>query len=231
MISLYTGTPGSGKSLHLAREIRDIVKYKNKWVISNIPINMDKIKGRHRGKFIYLSEIDLTPERLIQISFEFFGNKPPKEGQLLIVVDECQLMFNAREWNCKGRSDWLKFFTLHRHLGYDIILVCQFDTMIDKQIRCLVEYQFVHRKLKNMGWRGYILMLCSLGRKFAVIKYWYPMREKLGTSLLYADRRLFKIYDTYMLFSSQYEEFERNKIVNVSCSDDGSTTEQEHYSA
>lgn len=206
MISLYNGTPGSGKSLHLASVIRDYVKYKNKWVVTNVPINVGNIKGRKRGKYIYLDDIEMTPDSLQSISNSYFSDKPLKEGCILLIIDECQLMFNAREWNKPGRSDWLKFFTLHRHLGYDIILVCQFDQMIDKQIRSLVEYQFQHRKLLNMGWRGYILFFISFGRRFCVVKYWYPMKDKISTQLLYCNKSLFKLYDTYMLFDDSLKE-------------------------
>lgn len=38
MIYLYSGTPGSGKSLHTARVIRNTLMF-NKPVIANIPIN------------------------------------------------------------------------------------------------------------------------------------------------------------------------------------------------
>ena len=43
MIYLYSGTPGSGKSLHTARVIYYSLK-RGFPVIANFPINLDKIK-------------------------------------------------------------------------------------------------------------------------------------------------------------------------------------------
>ena len=37
------------------------------------------------------------------------------------------------------------FFSQHRKLGYRVILVAQFSEMIDKQIRALIEYEYIHR--------------------------------------------------------------------------------------
>ena len=39
MIYLYSGTPGSGKSLHTARDIRDALRLRKMPVIANFDIN------------------------------------------------------------------------------------------------------------------------------------------------------------------------------------------------
>lgn len=202
MINLYTGTPGSGKSMHVAQVISDIIRYQDKYVVTNIPINLNCFKEKKRSKYFYLSNSDLTPDKLKEISKLYFDKHDGKikESKIIVIIDEAQLLFNARTWNAKGRTEWNEFFTLHRHLGIDFILVCQFDAMLDKQIRYLIEYQYIHRKLSNFGIRGWVLILLSLGRRFACVKTWYPMKEHISTSLLYCKRRMFKIYDTYMLF-------------------------------
>ena len=76
------------------------------------------------------------------------------EDQILLVIDESQLIFNARDWQKAGREKWLSFFSQHRKYGYHIILVAQFDRMIDRQIRSLIEYEYVHRKVGNYGIKG-----------------------------------------------------------------------------
>lgn len=202
MIYLYSGTPGSGKSLHMAKRIRDWVKYQDKLVVCNTPINVDEIKGHKRGELRYLDNIDMTPDKLCEISKEYFEVKKYHEGKIKLIIDECQLMFNAREWNISGRADWLKFFTQHRKYGFDIVLVAQFDRMIDRQVRSLIEYEYVHRKIVNYGWKGYLLVLCTLGRKFVCVKIWYPMKERVGSELIYANKKIFKIYDTRETFGN-----------------------------
>ena len=182
MIYLFSGTPGSGKSLHTASVIYHTLK-RGLPVIANFPINLERIKGR-KGEFVEKDNSSLNPQFLIDYTKEFFKGKPIKEGKLLLIIDECQLMFNAREWNVKGRSDWLSFFTQHRKYGYDVILVAQFDRMIDRQIRSLIEYEQIHRKVSNFGIKGKILSLCSGGNLFVSVKVWYPMKKSAVSSFM-----------------------------------------------
>ena len=68
MIWLYSGTPGSGKSLNSARAIYyNLVKYKRD-VIANFPINEDVLKSKKRGDFSYINNKDLSAEKLIELA-------------------------------------------------------------------------------------------------------------------------------------------------------------------
>ena len=97
--------------------------------ICNFDVNLHAIKASKRGlgEFYYISNDILRPELLIKYSEIYFKNHKFKEGAIRLYIDECQLLFNAREWNIKGRKEWLSFFTQHRKYGYDIILVAQSD--------------------------------------------------------------------------------------------------------
>lgn len=196
MIYLYSGTPGSGKSLHTAQIIINGLKTKRP-IIANFDISKD-VKGYKY--FTYKPNNLLTPSFLINYSKEYFKDKPIKEDKILLIIDECQLMFNARDWNVKGRDSWLSFFTQHRHFGYCIVLVAQFDRMIDRQIRSLIEYEYIHRKLSNYGWRGFILNIFFGGKTFIAVKVWYPMKEKVGSDFFHARKKLYNIYDSYQTF-------------------------------
>lgn len=203
MIYLYSGTPGSGKSLHTARVIYYSLK-RGFPVIANFEINTDKIRGK-KADFVMRDNDLLTPDFLIEYARNYWNGKTVKEGTLLLVIDECQLMFNAREWNVKGRAEWLSFFTQHRKFGYDIILVAQFDRMIDRQIRALIEYEQIHRKVSNFGIKGKALSLCAGGHLFVSVKVWYPMKEKVGSEFFKAHKRYYSLYDTYGMFGSAVE--------------------------
>lgn len=202
MIYLFTGTPGSGKSMHVAKVISDTLNYQDKYIVTNIPINLDYFSQNCRSKFFTFDFDQHDFSYLQNISRDYYSkhNNKLRESRIKLIIDEAQLYFNSRTWNDKSRSAWNRFFTLHRHLGYDIYFVCQYEDMLDKQIRFLVEYQFVHRKILSMGWRGFIVFLLSFGRRFACIKYCHYNNQKLGTSMLYCSRHLFKIYDTFQLF-------------------------------
>ena len=203
MISLYSGTPGSGKSLHAASVIYWALKRKRP-VIRNFPINVAKIsKNPENTPFFELDNAELTPKWLIEFSKVYFWsiNQPVHEDQITLIIDECQLLFNAREWQQTGRSEWLSFFTQHRKYGYKIILVAQFDRMIDRQIRSLIEYEYVHRKVSNFGVGGFFLNLLAGGKLFVAVKIWYPLKEKIGSDFFRARKRYYQLYDTFNTWS------------------------------
>lgn len=210
MIYLYTGTPGSGKSLDVANEI-----YKanliNKTVICNFPINEKALKKRkNKESFIYKNNLELSPKYLIDFSKE--NCVKGKENQVLLIIDEAQVLFNAREWNVKDRKEWCEFFQLHRHYGYKIILVTQFDRLIDRQIRSLVEYEIIHRKLNNYGFVGSLLGIVTLSTLFVRIEYWYGMKQKISSSFYRGNKRLYKLYDSYISFNEEQTEDNIKKI-------------------
>lgn len=206
MIYLYSGTPGSGKSLHLAERLYFRIKHQNIVAIGNFDLNIENIKGNRRGRYISINNNRLTPHRLIKFSLDYRNHylkgKQMPEGKFLLVIDECQIMFNSREWQMSGRSDWLSFFTQHRKLGYDIVLISQFDRMIDRQIRSLIEYEYIHRKVNNYGMVGKILGLLCGGSLFVTVKMWYPMKQRVGSDFFIGRKKYFGMYDSYKLFDT-----------------------------
>ncbi len=201
MISLYSGTPGSGKSLHVAKIIYYRLRTK-KPVVCNFEINTDLIKAKRKGDFVYCDNLNLIPKMLIEYAKNYWQGKKVKEDTILLVVDESQILFNSRDWGQRGRNDWLSFFSQHRKYGYEIILIAQFDRMIDRQIRSLIEYEYIHRKVNNYGIGGMILGLLAGGKLFVCIKMWYPLHERLGAEFYKARKRYYGLYDTYAEFVS-----------------------------
>lgn len=199
MINLFTGTPGSGKSLDMARFIFSFNRQK-KPVICNFEI--DKKKLKHPDLFFFVDNIDLTVDFLVDFAKKFYKDGKVRESSIVLVVDECQMMFNSRDWSKPDRQAWNKFFQIHRHYGFDIYLVTQFDSMIDKQIRSLIEYNYIHRKVKNFGLKGYFLSFLFLAPSlFVSIKYWYPMKEKISSEFFRGRKKLYSLYDTFDLSS------------------------------
>lgn len=202
MIRLYSGTPGSGKSLHVAEKICNRLNA-GRPVICNFAINEEWLskKPKRQRNFTCLFNNELTVNKLIDFSFQYFNGKTVKEDSILLVIDEAQRLFNARTWDAKGREEWLNFFAQHRKFGYEIILVAQFDRMLDRQIRCLIEYESVHRKLLNYGWKGILLSCLMLSpRLFVAVNVWYPMKEKTGAEFFKYKKRYSKLYDTHFIF-------------------------------
>lgn len=197
MISLYSGTPGSGKSLDVARFIYDS-RFGKHFIVCNFDIS-DSMKKKLGDRFIYVDNAHLNPEFLLKFSkivSEKLGRKI-KENDIRLIIDEAQLLFNAREWQKEDRNKWLSFFTQHRKYGYNITLVAQFDRMLDRQVRSLIEYEYIHRKVSNYGWRGKLLSFWTGNRLFIAVKVWYPMKEKVGSEMFVCRKKYYSLYDTF----------------------------------
>lgn len=204
MIELFSGTPGSGKSLHAAERI-----YWRLWagkpVIANFCIEPAYIGQRYKDNFFYCPNERLTPEVLYEFSNTYFseqGNKF-KEDSILVVIDECQLLFNARAWSRSDRAGWLSFFTQHRKYGFLVLLVAQNDRMLDRQVRSLIEYEEVHRKVSNFGMFGAILKFIFRKEVFFAIRRWYPIKERVDMYMFTARKRYYRLYDTRATFDSK----------------------------
>lgn len=205
MITLYSGTPGSGKSLHLAKTILQSLTEKNQNIIANFPINEDVVnekrkkrknrKNKNLTTFTYEDEI--TIEFLIDYAKE--NHVPGKEAQTIIIFDECQNQFNPRDYNRKDRKSWIKFFTQHRKLGYDVILTTQFDRLIDRQIRSLIEYEVRHRKVNNFKMGKYLPFSA-----FVCVNYWYVIKEKQEATFFTYKKELGDLYDSYRMFDIDF---------------------------
>ena len=212
MIMLYSGTPGSGKSLHAAKTIVEWSK-RGKGVICNFPVNLTHIK-RVKTKPVYMDNSEITVKALTDYAKR--NHVVGKESQTLVVIDEAQVLYNSRSYIAKNRTEWCTFFSQHRHYGFDFILIAQFDRMLDRQIRCLIETEYKHRKLNNYGIGGTILQLATLNSAwFICIEYWYGGNKlKLGSEIFKYRKTYGEVYDTFAIFDEgsqlETEKFQEN---------------------
>lgn len=196
MIYFYSGTPGSGKSLHVARDIWFKLFIKKQNVIANFPINSDLYNSKSKkGNFLYVDTFEMTPDFFVNYAKEnhVFG----KESQTLVIIDECQIIYNPRSWNDKNRINWINFYTQHRKFGYNFILISQFDRLIDRQIRSLFEYEIKHRKVNNFK----IARLLPISL-FCAVNYWYGVNERIDCEFFIYKKKYASLYDSYRDFSS-----------------------------
>lgn len=131
MLTLITGTPGSGKTLYT--------------------LNYVKGKAEKENRTVYYSGIrDLT------LPWQLFGlpngdaaraheTDPSNWHELpdgsIIVIDECQRLFRPRGTGAVV-PQYVAALETHRHKGLDIFLVTQHPMLIDSNIRRLVGQHF-----------------------------------------------------------------------------------------
>lgn len=210
MIYLYSGTPGSGKSLHAAKVIYKGLKTGDSFYMANFEINRSLFKETELKNFGYIPNDKLCPENLIEFSRLYWDMIKRREGKIPIskfergirlFIDECQMIFNARDWQRNSKKGWPTFFSVHRHYGYEVVLITQMDSSLDKQVRGILEYNCIHRKIGNIGIAGAILNMLLGGGIFYYCLVWYPQNERIGGQWFRFNKRLESLYDTHSLFS------------------------------
>lgn len=194
--------------------------------------NIPQLGKRLKGSYLYVSNQDWLNNCIQEIVTDRYGKDRLKEPndiysyiqglkgyaynfhecdksgkfklhQTLIILDECQELFNSRSWNRKDRLAWCAFFRLHRKLGFDCILISQDDKCIDKQIRNVLETQILHRNVGNYKLFGKVLSLLFGGNLFICIesKYGYSKKDaKVSSKLLIGNKKYFSVYDTTQLY-------------------------------
>ena len=209
MIYLYSGSPGSGKTLHATYRIFDYIK-RGKKVITNIVIDRAKLCKLSKKSEQELDELLVSvpnEELTVDFLYDFSRNElqRKKEHQCYIVIDEAGDIYNPRDWDKGDRMAWLKFMRVHRHYGYDMILISQSDRYIDRQIRGCLETEIKHRNVKYYKLFGLLLSLIT-GGMFITVEYWYPMRLRCSSSCLLLNKRRASIYDTFQCFQDKSPE-------------------------
>ena len=58
---------------------------------------------------------ELTAKRLVEYALEH--HKIGIEGQTMVIIDECQIIFNCRDFGRKDRGAWVTLFSQHRKLN------------------------------------------------------------------------------------------------------------------
>lgn len=202
MMSIYDGTPGTGKSLHVVDDIRDYLR-RGCNVICNFDFRYDLMGKSCRGEFIKRDNDQLTFPSWVKEygrSHNVDKSRCVLMGQTLLVIDEAQNLFDARQWNCTGRKEWNEFFAVHRHYGFDIILITQNLKSLDKRIQANAEFEVLHRNMKHFKNLGFILSLFFFGHLFVWVKRYLSTKDKVSSKWFIGSKRKFRYYDSFILF-------------------------------
>lgn len=206
-IHIYTGTPGSGKSLHAASDIRfQLTRKYPRPVIANFPLSDNApIPDAARDYYHYVPNEEMSAGKITKLCDRFWrdSGRVFREDYITLVLDECQLLFNSRLWSQKSRMSYLEFMSQSRKVGVKVLLIAQATKMIDNQFRMLIEVEHNHRRIASMGPVGALVAAPLRGRLFLVVRYLYQCNERLGMELFRGNRRDLLMYDSYARFDRQ----------------------------
>lgn len=217
-ILVYTGVPGSGKSVHAAHDIRVNLNRRNpKPVIANFELASDA-PVRHPECFHYVPNASLSVDDLCAFARDWWESRGGRlvEDGILVYFDEAQLLWNARLWSQSDRLRWLEFLSQSRKYGYRVVLIAQSAKMLDNQFRMLVETEVNHRRMASIGIAGYIMALPFRNRLIVAVRSAYQINERVGSQWLLMSDDDWAMYDTYKTFDPNAREQDKRllKVVN-----------------
>lgn len=131
---LYYGKVGDGKSHHVvATEILPAVRDGRKMYIYMDGLNprrLSQFAGRNANVVLW-DNVDQVREACKLEVDDREGSGLTLDRGSLIVVDEAQMVWDAREWQKTGKQA-LAFMEYHRHFGLDVVLITQAPGRLDK---------------------------------------------------------------------------------------------------
>lgn len=129
MITLITGTPGSGKTAHAVDLIQSEYSDRPVFVMGIRDLQLDHSVVPPVDKWTEFKTSPEDPEHE-QAWFTF----PPNS---VVLIDEAQTVFRPRAVGSKVPPE-VQAFETHRHLGIDFVLITQHPNLVDSNIRRLV---------------------------------------------------------------------------------------------
>lgn len=133
MLYLFTGVPGSGKTLNVVSMLAKRKDFKNR------PLYIDGIP-----------DLKIPHEEIPEGESIKTWPKWAPDGAI-IVVDECQRIFRPRS-SSSAVPDYVAELETHRHRGLDFLLITQHPRLIDVNLRSLIEHH-THFGKTNLGLR------------------------------------------------------------------------------
>lgn len=212
MISMYSGTIGSGKTYHAIEVIIEALD-KGKHVIANFPLKFSpaNVKRGWAERFMYVDDRYFMGVKgirlLIDLARRMGWDQDEREGLCLVVIDEATNYFPKEDNSKPEQKLWKSFFTQTRKLGYDFILIVQDDSSINKTVGKCIEYDVKHRKANNV-------FPFSLLTKLNIVifyynTYWKQQRIRLRSEGTIFVKRLAKMYETKKMFANLDVQLDR----------------------
>lgn len=208
-VHIVTGKLGNGKTLAAVGRIRDYLN-EGRRVATNLDLYMENFRDE-KNRNIHVVRLPDKPSvddlEALGLGYDGKGYRENKFG--LLVLDECGTWFNSRNWNDKSRKDVNDWFLHARKKRWDVILIIQDISLLDKQAReALAEYTVFCRRLDNLR-IPIISPLIKMVTGFnptlprvhvGIVKYGDNATYPTADRWWYRGDDLFKLYDTQQVF-------------------------------
>lgn len=145
-VYVVTGKLGGGKTLMSVSRIREYLLAGRK-VATNLDIYPEKMLGKYmkNTKLFRLPDIpDIQSLKALPLGYE--GDKIDESRNGLLVLDECGIFLNSRNWKDPERAPVNAFFKLLRKLRWDAILIIQDIENLDSDARRTIAEHVVYCK-------------------------------------------------------------------------------------
>jgi len=211
--AVITGKLGAGKSLCAVGKVKEYLLEGRK-VATNLDIDMTKLVGKKsKNAVVYRIPDYPTLESLKALGKAYEG--PVDDSKTgIILLDECATWLNARDWNDKRRQPMLDYLLHIRKMRWQVYLLAQDVSLIDKQFRkILAEHVVYCRRLDRVKipilsfWYKLIMNkpLMFLKVHIGIVKYGDQANSMIVDKWIYRGKDLYGAYDTEQIFEEDTE--------------------------
>lgn len=132
-----TGKLGAGKTLVSVSRIKKYLE-EGRRVATNLDLKLENFGSPYsKTPIVYRLPDVPTLESFESIGQGYDGELIGDNRNGLVVLDECALWLNSRDWNDKSRRKLINYFVHLRKLRWDLIILIQDEDALDTQFRKL----------------------------------------------------------------------------------------------
>jgi hypothetical protein len=212
-VQFVTGKLGGGKGKYAVMQLLKAAK-EGRRIAGNVDIYLEHFaKKKHRTKYVRV------PDKPTARDLEAMGHGNPEsydeDRNGLLVLDELGTWLNARSFSDPARAGVLDWLIHARKHGWDVLLICQNEVQVDKQVReplgeVFVRCMAMHKiKIPVIGW-----LLEIFGDRFARLPRFHLASVRVGSGAtgFVSERETFRgthlhpMYDTRQVFKADPDQ-------------------------
>lgn len=154
-IWFITGVPGSGKTLYTLQNYVIPSLRKGRTVYHNI----EGLDERRLWISTFFDDIDpihvsqnliKIPDNEIKTFYDYIASQPrEKAANALVIIDEVQNIYSARDYQSKENKQVISYLTTHRHFGHDVVFITQHQDNVDVAVRRMTDQSKLIDNNKN----------------------------------------------------------------------------------